>query len=107
VTTLAEPAPIPARSPVARGAFWIALASGSLLLTSVLLGGVSSSKSWDLHWFGALGFYVAPVAWGTALAAAIIRRDRRTLKMSLILLPALALVYGFTLLIAIGSASAY
>ena len=92
---------------MARGAFWIALASGSLLLTSVLLGGVSSSKSWDLHWFGALGFYVAPVAWGTALAAAIIRRDRRTLKMSLILLPALALVYGFTLLIAIGSASAY
>jgi hypothetical protein len=103
----ATAAPTAAASAVARAALWVALAAGALLLTSVLLGGVSSSKSWDLHWFGALGFYVAPVAEGIALVAAIVRRDWRALKLSLVLLPLLALVYGFTLLIAIGSASAY
>jgi hypothetical protein len=100
-------ASVPAKSRVARTALWVALSAGALLLLSVLMGGVSRSKSWDLHWFGALGFYLAPVAEGVALIAAIVQRDRRALKLSLGLLVLLIAAYGFTLLIAIGSASAY
>jgi hypothetical protein len=99
--------PQKARSRLARGSLAVAGVGGVLLVLSLGLGGMSHGKSWDLHWFGALGFYAGPAATLVALVAAIRGKDRPALFGALAMFLVVGAAIGFALLIAVGSASAY